>query len=168
MFNCQSLQLEHLVWKLVCTQAILVSVQYSVRVNLSLFLMTKYTKKNKGNGGNDNITRILWIKMGRGLSAESEGWWNWIVWMGLASDLDMVSMQPPEFLCLGIDDFDKLWLEGGSAHEEAVNVLLWSELFAGTTSHRTWKEEQIYEQRLTQELKMRVHKLLSCHTDWPP
>lgn len=45
MFNCQSLQLEHLVWKLVCTQAILVSVQYSVRVNLSLFLMTKYTKK---------------------------------------------------------------------------------------------------------------------------
>lgn len=44
--------------------------------------------------------------------------------MGLASDLDMVSMQPPEFLCLGIDDFDKLWLEGGSAHEEAVNVLL--------------------------------------------
>lgn len=40
-------------------------------------------------------------------------------------------------LCLGIDDFNKLWFEGGSAHKETVNILLGSKLFAGSTSHRT-------------------------------
>lgn len=58
--------------------------------------------------------------------------------MDLASDLDMVTMQLPEFfLCLGVDDFDKLWLEGSSAHKETVNVLLGAEFFAGSTGHRT-------------------------------
>ena len=40
------------------------------------------------------------------------------------------------FLCLGVDDFDELWLEGGAAHEETVNVLLGGELFAGAAGHR--------------------------------
>lgn len=57
--------------------------------------------------------------------------------MELASDLDMVSLQLPEFLCLGVDDFDKLWLEGGSTHEETVDVLLGGKFFAGRTGHRT-------------------------------
>lgn len=56
---------------------------------------------------------------------------------GLASVQDMVSLQSQSSLCLGIDDFDELGLEGGSAHKETVNVLLGSKLFAGSTSHRT-------------------------------
>lgn len=40
-------------------------------------------------------------------------------------------------LCLGVDDFNKLWFEGGSAHEETVNILLGSKLLAGRTGHRT-------------------------------
>lgn len=50
---------------------------------------------------------------------------------------DMVSLRLLDFLCLGIDDLNKLWLEGGSTHEETVNVLLGSKLFAGSTGHRT-------------------------------
>lgn len=60
----------------------------------------------------------------------SSGW-------GWPSDLDTVSLQPAGFLCLGVDDFNKLWLEGGSAHKETVNVLLGSQLFAGSAGHRT-------------------------------
>ena len=40
------------------------------------------------------------------------------------------------FLCLGVDDFDELWLERCSAHKETVDVLLGGELLAGSTSHR--------------------------------
>ena len=57
--------------------------------------------------------------------------------MELASVLDTVILQPPGFLCLGVDDFNKLWLEGGSAHQETIDVLLGGKLFAGSTGHRT-------------------------------
>ena len=110
------------------------------------------------------LHRILWIKRGTWLSAESEGWWNWIIWMELASELDMVTLQPPGFLCLGVDDFDKLGLEGGSANEETVNILLGGEFFAGTTGHRTWEEEHSLVRR--QKIQKKVNMIIFISSLW--
>ena len=41
------------------------------------------------------------------------------------------------FLRLGVDDVNKLWLGGSSAHQEAINVLLGSQLVAGAAGHGT-------------------------------
>lgn len=49
---------------------------------------------------------------------------------------DVVLLQLPRvFLYLGVDDFDELWLERRSAHEETIDVLLGGELLAGSTSN---------------------------------
>lgn len=52
--------------------------------------------------------------------------------------LNVVSLAASgQFLCLGVDNVNKLWLKGRSTHEETVHILLGSELFASTTSYRT-------------------------------
>lgn len=51
-------------------------------------------------------------------------------------DLDTVSLQPAGFLCLGVDDLNKLGLEGCSAHQETINIFLASQLFTGSAGHR--------------------------------
>lgn len=53
---------------------------------------------------------------------------------GLCSECGLAAAV--KFLRLGIDDFNKLWLEGGSAYEETVHVLLGGELFAGSAGNR--------------------------------
>lgn len=71
-------------------------------------------------------------KKGRRLSAESEGL--------KPNALNVVSrLASCQFLCLGVDNVNKLWLEGSSTHEETVNILLGGEFFASSTGHRTWK-----------------------------
>ena len=57
--------------------------------------------------------------------------------MELASDLDTVMLQLPGLLCFGINDGDKLWLEGGSTHKETINILLGGKFLTGSTGHRT-------------------------------
>lgn len=68
--------------------------------------------------------------MGKRLSAESDGL--------KPNTLNVLSLIAScQFLCLGVDDVNKLWLERGSPYEETVNVLLGGQLFASTTGHRT-------------------------------
>lgn len=41
-----------------------------------------------------------------------------------------------------VDDVDKLWLQRGSAHQEAVHVALRRQLSAVSSRHRTWRVEE--------------------------
>lgn len=138
---------EHLVWWLVHTGCP-VSVQYSECVKVSLSKYTKGGKKQRKIEKWHHCTSTL-NKNWRRLSAESEGL--------KLNALNVVSLLAScQFLCLGVDNFNKLWLEGGSTHEETVNVLLGGEFFASSTGHRTWKGEQISEQSWRQEQKLKI------------
>lgn len=43
-----------------------------------------------------------------------------------------------------IDDVNKLGLEGGSAHQEAIHVVLGAQLFAVGPSHGAWRREGLW------------------------
>lgn len=58
----------------------------------------------------------------------------------VASQLDMFSPELRGSLRFGVDDFNELGLEGGSAHQETVHVLLGAELLAGGPGHRACEQ----------------------------
>lgn len=61
----------------------------------------------------------------------------------LEQDLRRHTAAPGGFLLFGVDDIDELWLQGGSAHQETINVLLGAQLFASTAGHGPWGEDSV-------------------------
>lgn len=92
-------------------------------------VLHKYFEKNEGGA----------------LSARREGWWRRIIRVELASDL----VKHRSLLCLGVDDVNKFWFKGSSAHEEAIDIFLGGEFFAGSAGHRTWKAASMLENIIT-------------------
>lgn len=43
-------------------------------------------------------------------------------------------------LCTCVDDVDKLWLQRGPAHQEAIHIALRRQLSAVCSCDRTWRE----------------------------
>jgi len=96
------------------------------------FFSNKTTKRTQGNDTNTfNIKEME----GNVLSAKFWGMIDHLNGVGLRSRCGLVAISC--FLCPGIDDVNELWLEGGSAHQEAIHVLLRAQLLTGTAGYGT-------------------------------
>jgi len=94
-------------------------------------------KKTKRTQGNDTNTFNIKEMEENVLSAKFWGMIDHLNGVGLRSRSRCGLVATPWFLCPGVDDVNELGLEGGSAHQEAIHVLLGAQLLTGAGGYGT-------------------------------